>query len=155
MNLIGKCGLNVTTCLLAGLTGFTVVAQAAEYRVGTRWFRGADADRDQQVSRTEADTFAIRNFLRLDRNNDGVATVEEIDQRLMEGLARQRERLLRRLDANRDRTISKEEIVARTGGMFTAIDADASGGISRDEMQTYRRTSRGARRTDRDKATRQ
>ena len=94
-------------------------------------------------------------FRFVDFGVDGVATVEEIDQRLMEGLARQRERLLRRLDANRDRTISREEIVARTGGMFTAIDADASGGISRDEMQTYRRTSRGARRTDRDKAARQ
>ncbi len=149
----GKQGLKffaLTVMLVFGLTGPVSAADdATPYKVSGSWFKRADKDRNKLVSKDEAGRLASRDFLRLDRNSDGTATVEEIDQRLMERVVRSRERLLRRLDANRDRAISKSEIDARTRGMFAHIDADGNGGITLDELKSYRQAIRKARQAER------
>ncbi len=123
--------------------------KAADYVVNGNWFKRADKDRNKQVTKREADLLATRDFLRLDHNRDGTATVEEIDQRLMERVIRSRERLLKRLDVNRDRTISMSEIAAQTRGLFAHVDTDSNGGITRDEIKSYRQAKRKARQATR------
>ena len=150
---IGKQGLKSIILLVTVVFAFAGPAVAADeattYAVSGNWFKRADKDRNKLVSRDEADHLASRDFLRLDRNGDGTATVEEIDQRLMERVVRSRERLLKRLDINRDRIISKSEIDARTRGLFAHIDTDSNGGITRDELTSYRKAQRAARQAKR------
>lgn len=135
------------------LAGAGAVA-AADYSIGSRWFSSADTDHDQRISRAEADTLEVKRFSRLDRDSDGTVTVAEIDQYLSERIARQRESILRRLDADRDRSVTRAEIDARTADMFATLDADSDGGITVEEIATYRESRRARGRSARDGTSR-
>lgn len=136
----------VIASIVCGIAGISATAAAPDYAIGSRWFKSADADRDQKVTPGEAGGLAIKRFSRLDRDGDGVATVEEIDRLLGESVARRRERLLRRLDTDRDRVITRAEIETRTTQMFTDIDADRDGGITFEEMRAFRAEQRAKRK---------
>src|SRR5690606_23052972 len=112
-------------------------ATAADYYVGSRWFRSADTDRDQRVSREEASLLEVKRFTRFDRDSNGTVTVEEIDRVLTECIVRRRESMLRRFDTDRDRSVTRAEIEARSVDMFTTLDADNDGAITSDELDTY------------------
>ncbi len=148
-NLDCKSGLKAAAVLMAaiicGCLGISGAVAASDYAIGSRWFKSADADRNQRVTPEEAGSLAIRRFSRLDRDNDGTVTAEEIDQLLGERIARRRERLLKRLDADKDRVITRAEIETRTSKMFTDVDADRDGGITFEEMRAFRAEQRAKR----------
>lgn len=145
-----KSGLNIAAVLMAsiicGCLGNTGAAAASDYSIGSRWFKSADADRDRRVTPDEAGELAIRRFSRLDRDSDGTVTVEEIDQLLAERIARRRERLLKRLDTDKDRIITRAEIETRTTQMFIDVDVDKDGGITFEEMRAFRAEQRAKRK---------
>lgn len=150
--IFGKSRVKLASAAVALVLATAGTAAAAEYYVGSRWFRSADSDKDQRITREEADRLEVRRFSRLDHNGDGTVTAEEIDRYLSERSARRRERILRRLDANRDRSITRAEIDARTADMFATLDADSDGGITEAEIRSYREARRARRRARRDAA---
>ena len=145
---ISRPGFGFPAAAIAGVLMISTVdiAGAADYAIGSRWLKSADANRDQRVTKEEAGSLATRRFARLDRDSDGTVTVEEIDHLLMERIVRRRERLLRRLDANKDRSISVSEIEAKTSQMFADVDADRDGGITFEEIRKFRRDQRARRK---------
>jgi len=151
---LGKPDVKVVLGAIGLLLASAGAAVAADYNVGSRWFRSADTDRDQQVSRDEANVLEVKRFSRLDRDSDGTVTVAEIDQFLSERIARQRESILRRLDADRDRSVTRAEIDARTADMFATLDADGDGGITSAEIASHREARRARGRSARDGASR-
>ena len=151
---LGKPDVKVVLGAIGLLLAGAGASAAADYYVGSRWFKSADTDRDQRISRDEADVLEVKRFSRLDRDSDGTVTVEEIDRLLSERIARQRESILRRLDADRDRSITRAEIDARTADMFATLDADGDGGITTEEIASYRDARRARRRSARDGAKR-
>lgn len=150
----GKPDVKVVLSAIGLLLAGAGTAGAADYNVGSRWFKSADTDRDQRISREEADVLEVKRFSRLDRDSDGTVTVAEIDQYLSERIARQRESILRRLDADRDRSVTRAEIDARTADMFATLDADSDGGITSEEIASYREARRARGRAARDGAKR-
>ena len=151
---LGKPDVKVVLGAIGLLLAGAGAAAAADYYVGSRWFKSADTDRDQRISRDEADVLEVKRFSRLDRDSDGTVTAEEIDRLLSERIARQRERILRRLDADRDRSITRAEIDARTADMFATLDSDGDGGITIEEIASYREARRARSRSARDGASR-
>jgi len=70
----------------------------------------ADTDGNGQVSRAEAEAGAAARFARMDANNDGALTAADREARMTEHRSK----------------------------MFTALDADKNGQISRDEFMTHK-----------------
>lgn len=112
---------------------------AGEERRGDRrrdWGRGREKTLDDMKSRARA------RFARFDENSDGVLDQSEIET-LMERRAERRmrrrgggrgmrrmERRLRRLDANRDGSISRDEFIARVVERIQRRDIDGDGQIT-------------------------
>lgn len=116
--------------LAAMAVGGVLVAQETPgatprgHRMGHDMMRMADANGDGAISRAEADTAATQLFSRLDGNNDGRLTREDRD-----------------IVADR-----------HSAEMFTSMDADNNGAISRAEWTAHheqRQAQRATRRADR------
>jgi len=149
----GKADVKIIIGALGIVLATTGLAASAEYYVGSRWLKSADANKDKRISREEADGLELRRFSRLDHNGDQTVTAEEIDLYLAERNARRRDRILRRLDADKDRSVTRAEIDARTANLFRTLDPDGDGGITEDEVRSYREARRARRRAGQSQAT--
>ena len=95
--------------------------------------RAMDKDGDGKVSRAEF-TGRPAMFDRLDRNNDGYITRDELPGANLGAAAKgQPGRLLRAMDKDGDGKISKDEFTGRPA-MFDRLDRNKDGYISRDEF---------------------
>lgn len=140
---------------LAGAAGLamaqTTPAQGPERGV-SRLFE-ADSNNDGVLTRQEFDASRATHFTRLDADNNGQLSREEM--RAMRGERGGRGHRggghqLTRADANSDGSITRDEFLARPIAMFDRLDADNNGVISAAEQPQRRergdRQARGERR---------
>jgi Ca2+-binding EF-hand superfamily protein len=140
---------------LAGAAGLamaqTTPAQGPERGV-SRLFE-ADSNNDGVLTRQEFDASRATHFTRLDADNNGQLSREEM--RAMRGERGGRGHRggghqLTRADANSDGNITRDEFLARPIAMFDRLDADNNGVISAAEQPQRRergdRQARGERR---------
>jgi Ca2+-binding EF-hand superfamily protein len=83
-------------------------------------------------TRAEAQERAKARFVRLDRNQDGTVTSDELPGQMAGGDA------IGRLDGNGDGKLSAAEFEARALGLFDQQDADHDGRLSDDERKSWR-----------------
>ncbi len=98
---------------------------------------GADANDDGAISRDEFLALPLRMFTRLDTNNDGSISADEQAQMR----AHHEERRAahgRRMDADGDRQLSREEFVAAGANLFGRLDANSDGRVTREEAEAAR-----------------
>lgn len=108
-------------------------------------FDTMDRDGNGEISQSELTEMGQERFRANDTNGDG-----QLDRAEMEAAAAKRteariERVLARLDANKDGTLSLEEMSARhdTGRMFKRLDSDGNGTVSKAEFEAGREKMRG------------
>lgn len=121
-----------------------------------RTFERADADGSGSLSEAEVLASAERIFERRDRSGDGA--LDRADAGPRKGKGRHGEqhaaRMLKRLDADGDGKVSRDEFLRRASDAFQRVDADGNGEVTRAEVDAKREAFRDARKAFREvKAT--
>lgn len=100
----------------------------------------ADANGDGAVSKDEVDAFRKAEFARMDTNHDGFVSDDEMKAFILAKMAARAgemaDRRIKADDSNGDGRLTLAELEGdrRTSRMFTRLDRDGDGTISRDEM---------------------
>jgi Ca2+-binding EF-hand superfamily protein len=98
-----------------------------------RWAR-------QPMTEEEFDANTRARFARLDRNGDGVVDAAEVEAALAQRAARHKgerkggQRLLRRFDADRDGTATRDEFMKSVADHFAQLDLNNDGRITDDDL---------------------
>lgn len=141
--------------ILVGVTGVAVAQSGPAGEEGGRGIFQADSNGDGFVTRAEFDAGHASRFARLDADNNGQLTREEMRaQRGRRGRGGHHGggMHLTRADANNDGNVTREEFLARPTEMFDRLDANRDGVISAAERpQRPDRPAQGGerRRADR------
>ena len=100
-------------------------------------FMGGKGRWHKAMTEEEFDAETRARFARLDRNSDGVIDAAEIEARLGQRVAKHKgkggrrgERLLRRFDADRDGTVTRDEFSKHVRERFAELDLDNDGRIT-------------------------
>jgi hypothetical protein len=131
----------------AAFTGALVTAVAARepgIPYSEKLFHRLDKNNDSRLELGELKPASERRFMRLDTDKDGKVTSAEIDAWLQAIAERRRQRILDRMDKDGDGVITQAELDTYIGGLFTAADADADGGVTIAEAQAYHAAQRKA-----------
>jgi EF hand len=125
---------------------FVTVAAANEPGIpyGEKLFHQLDKNNDSRLELGELKPQSERRFMRLDADKDGKVTAAEIDAWLVAIAERRRQRILDHMDKDGDGAISQAELDTYIGGLFTAADTDADGGVTIIEAQAYHAAKRKA-----------
>ena len=125
-----------TAALLLAATALN----AAEPRLptGQKTFLAADKDKDGKLTLAELTPPAERRFLKMDTNGDNAVSRDEIETRLRAAMERQLERMLTRMDADKNGTITQTEFDGLLATRFGKADADANGAVTFEETQAYK-----------------
>ncbi len=142
--------LLVTTILIAGGTSVS----AKDRGEGMFDFSTIDADGNGEITQAEVTAFETSRFAEADTNSDGLLSQDEIlasfearsGRELGDRASQRIERMITRLDANEDGSVSLEEQQAseRARRIFDRLDSDDSGTISQAEAEKVK--ERGKRR---------
>lgn len=116
-------------------------------------FKMMDTDADGKISRTEHAAGAKQMFTKADTNSDGVVTAAEMDTVLMEKGAKgdkehhlpRAAELIKEIDTNNDGQLSLAEHEAGTEKMFTKMDKDSDGSLSKDECDSAHKEMKKAK----------
>ena len=76
--------------------------------------------------------------MRVDANKDGQVSAAEIDAMLQKAMEKRRDRILKALDADANGMISKEELNRYVEALVKAADTDGNGGVSLDEARKFK-----------------
>lgn len=116
-----------------------------------KMFERANADKNGTLSQAEVLASAEKIFERRDSNKDGV--LDTADARPGKGKGHhgkggeeRAERMLKRLDTDKDGKISQDEMLARAAETFQRLDADKSGDVTKAEVDAKREAFRDARK---------
>jgi Ca2+-binding EF-hand superfamily protein len=106
---------------------------------GAQMFQQFDTDGDGNITRAEIDAAAAARFAAADTDGDGFLSAEELAAHAAamqaERHAAGSQRMMERLDADKDGKVSAAEMAAHSPArMFDRLDADEDGAITRDEM---------------------
>lgn len=132
-----------TLAILAAATALSVSfvtvasAQVPGMPQSKRLFHRLDKNHDNQLQLDELMGPSDRRFMRLDANGDGTVSSAELDAWLQRVAERRKRGILKRMDKNGDGSISKAEVDEYINSVFSAADADASGGVTIDEAKAY------------------
>ena len=107
-------------------------------------FEELDANGDGEVTQAEMEAMRARHFSEADTNSDGALSLEELTARAAEQAQDRAKRMLEKLDANNDGVLSTDEMPQprNPGKQFARLDADKSGGISKEEFDAAREKHR-------------
>jgi Ca2+-binding EF-hand superfamily protein len=114
-------------------------ALPAAFAGGDKHFKKMDANGDGQVTRAEHATSARQMFTQCDANHDGIVTAAEMDSlsAVKDEKAGKHETTsaekIKMIDQNGDGQLTLAEHEAGTEKMFTAMDKNADGSLSKDE----------------------
>lgn len=113
---------------------------AAEPRLptGEKTFAAADKDKDGKLTLAELTPAAERRFLKLDVNGDNAVSREEIEASLRASMEKRLQRMLTRMDADKNGTITQAEFDTLLTTQFGKADGDANGAVTFEEAQAYR-----------------
>lgn len=103
----------------------------------------ADANRDGQITRAEAQAARAAMFARMDSNGDGAVSAEE---RAAASAAAQRRRGAARVDANNDGFISEAEFMGQPMRLFDHFDRDNNSVLDAREVDAMREAAQRRRR---------
>lgn len=126
----------ITVCLFALILSTTAFAQDpanGKSRKHSKKLKKMDPNQDGQITRDEWKG-RDRGFQKADRNNDGIINREEA----LAGKRQVGKRQLKRMDADKDRQITRGEWSGDPEG-FGKLDTNNDGVITRQEMKTSRR----------------
>ena len=103
-------------------------------------FEQFDADGDGRVTREEMQGMAARRLVKADADGDGAVSRAELLAHATEQAVVRVDRVLARLDANRDGLIGADEMSGETRAArrFDRLDTDKDGAISRAEFDAAR-----------------
>lgn len=126
------------------LVGFAAQAATPETTGGKRGgerpsFEQLDANKDGQLTQDELMAPMTARFGTMDTNGDGELSSDEIAAAGNERAKRRADKMIERLDADKNGTISADEMKTRMsegrrGKMFERLDADDNGTISAEEF---------------------
>lgn len=127
--------ISASTAVLI-LFGAPVMAQdSGQDQRGSRMFDRFDSDASGTVSLDEFVNASNTRFTRMDRNNDGTVSDDEVDAFIAKRTRRIKDRILSRLDANGDGAITQAEFEASRRDRFARLDTDKSGEIEKVEAR--------------------
>ena len=138
--------------LAAGFAGVAVAQSGGENAGARHGIFQADADSDGVLTRAEFDASRVAQFARLDTDNNGELTREEMraqrGERGHRGPRGHRGGGMERADADNDGNITREEFLARPTAMFARLDTNNDGVIQASErpQRPERRAENGERR---------
>jgi len=114
-------------------------AQAASRPPGAALDK-ADANHDGYVTRDEFKASRAAQFARLDRNDDGVATLSEFPRLAKSNRpkARTLKAVITHADRDGDGRVTRAEFVDGPAPLFDRADRDHDGRLSRDEVAAVR-----------------
>jgi Ca2+-binding EF-hand superfamily protein len=133
-------------CLAVGPA--TALAMQPYLPASPKTFNKADVDSNGKITSAELAPKAGRRFARLDADSNGQVTLAEIDAALQKALERRKARMLETLDANKDSQISRAELDAAVDRLIAAADADHDGGVTMEEVRSYRLVKSGKPATE-------
>lgn len=145
---------NTSAVFLALALGMALLPQPVDARGGhgeRASFETLDADGNGEVTQAEMEAYRAERFSAADTDQDGALSKEELSARMSERAndraARWVERMMERMDANDDGKLSQDELASRggrkAGDRFERLDADGSGGVSKEEFETAMKKHRG------------
>lgn len=131
-----------TQILMASMVaGLVLVAGNANARGGPD-FATLDANGDGQLTVEELQGAAQTQFEATDTDGDGALSLAELTARSAENAASRAEKMLSRLDANEDGSLTPDEMRAprpeRAARMFERADADGDGVLSEEEFEAVK-----------------
>lgn len=139
------------------LTAFAVTAGAASagnkggHKSHRMSFEQLDADGNGEVTKAEMQAAAKARFADADANGDGALSRDEMLAAANARAEKRVDRMMERMDANGDGKITPDERPGMPDEKFDKIDADGSGGISKEEFAEMRKHGRKHRDKNRDK----
>ncbi|SPF78081.1 EF-hand domain-containing protein [Pseudoprimorskyibacter insulae] len=147
-----KRALIISTTLATGfaLLAGTAMAHQSGGQMGGKGMRGGmmapfediDADGDGKITQAEIDAHRAAKFAEADTDGDGALSAEELaaaaEKREAERRANMGQRMLDRLDANKDGKITADEMPGndadRAKSMIERLDTDGDGAVSQAEL---------------------
>lgn len=124
---------------LALIAGTAALAAEPYLPRSEKSFARADANKDGKLALAEFTPLADRALTRLDGNGDKAVTQVEIETKLQEALHRRVERIMTLMDADRNGTITGQELDKLVADMFNSADDDKDGGLSMAEVRGFKR----------------
>lgn len=122
---------------IAVLAG-TALAQQPSVPRTSRAFAKLDADQNGKVTAQELELKAAKAFFRMDGDNNGEVTSAEIDAALLKLANARRNRMLKAMDADASGGVTKAELENYVTVLMTTADANADGGVTLDEARSFR-----------------
>jgi len=120
--------------VLAAGAAFASPAAARDRLDPMEMLARSDADRDGRVSRAEFIDARRDRFKRMDRNDDGYFSDDDLPRMVRKRAGEKMDRAIDALDANRDGRLSRAEFVDGPTRLFDLGDRDRNGVIDRAEM---------------------
>lgn len=105
---------------------------ARESRFADRMMKRLDTDQDGKISKAEFDTDGAAFFKRLDKNGDGKIASDEMPAR---GPAAFAQHMFDRMDQDKDGKVTKAEFTAAGEQLFTKLDVNGDGVLTKDEIK--------------------
>lgn len=99
-------------------------------------FEQIDANADGQITRAEIDDLRAERFAKVDADGDGGLSLDELTREATENAADRAEKMMKRLDANADGTLSPEELggASRATRLFDRVDRNDDGIVTKAEF---------------------